>query len=147
MSILGDERRLQQAKHNLHRLARDNARTPVPWTDVPNAGFCPPTTTPWMKVNDDYKKYNVRTELANTDGLSVLQFWRYALARRKNFKESLVYGSFECLDEAHETIFAYKRAGVTGEAWVVGFEFFGEGSRVDDSRWARFTWIRGGQLW
>ena len=33
-------------------MSRDNARTPMQWTDGENAGFT--TGTPWLKVNSNY---------------------------------------------------------------------------------------------
>ena len=37
--------------------------------------------TPWMRVNDDYKLWNVQAE--SQDGDSVLEFWKKALKLRK----------------------------------------------------------------
>lgn len=37
-----------------YTFSRDNARTPVQWTDGSNAGFT--TGTPWMKVNPGLQK-------------------------------------------------------------------------------------------
>jgi alpha-glucosidase len=34
------------------RFNRDRARTPMPWTEEPNAGFCPPGVEPWLPVGD-----------------------------------------------------------------------------------------------
>ena len=36
------------------RFSRDNARTPMQWTDGENAGFT--TGKPWLRVNENYKK-------------------------------------------------------------------------------------------
>lgn len=83
-----------------------------------------------MRVNDDYKTVNAAAQLANSSGQSVVQFWRLALQRRKNFKDVFVYGAFECLDEEHATVFAYKMTSETGEAWIVLLNF----SR-DDTEW------------
>lgn len=76
-----------------------------------------------MRVNDDYKDWNVEEQL-NRPG-SVLSFWTRALRLRKEHEvlvrpfipshivQSLihlkVYGDFRLLDEHHETVFAFSR--------------------------------------
>ena len=40
----------------IHRMMRDNARTPMQWTDGPHAGFT--SGTPWMMVNPNYTRIN-----------------------------------------------------------------------------------------
>ncbi|KAI0684458.1 glycoside hydrolase family 13 protein [Cytidiella melzeri] len=93
------------------RKARDHARTPVQWNSNPHAGFT--TGNPWMRVNDDYLGgWNADAE--NDDPTSVLNFWRRALAVRRNH-EVLIYGDFELLLREHPKVFAYKRMldGVT----------------------------------
>jgi glycosidase len=59
----GDESKMVEAKRIIQRKARDHARTPVQWSDGPNAGFCPENVTPWMRVNDDYKEVNVAAQV------------------------------------------------------------------------------------
>lgn len=54
---------LKQAQLILQKKARDNARTPMQWSDEPNAGFTVPDVKPWMKINDDYKKINVNAQV------------------------------------------------------------------------------------
>lgn len=84
-----------------------------------------------MRVNDDYKTVNAAAQRQNSTGQSVFQYWRYALQRRKNFKEVFVYGAFECLDMEHETVFAYKRTSEAGEWWLVILNFSGK-----DAEWS-----------
>ena len=62
------------------RSSRDSARTPVQWTDGPNAGF---TTAekPWFYVNPNYTEINVAQQEADSD--SVLNFYKKAIALRK----------------------------------------------------------------
>lgn len=67
---------------DLQRKARDNARTPVQWDDSDYAGFSPAgSSAPWMKVNEDYKTWNVASQLH--DKGSVFSFWREMLGFRK----------------------------------------------------------------
>lgn len=41
-------------------MSRDNARTPMQWSDEANAGFT--TAKPWLKVNENYKAINVAAQ-------------------------------------------------------------------------------------
>jgi len=119
-----DEKKLAEAKHVLQKKARDHARTPVQWTAEKNAGFCPPETKPWMRVNDDYHTVNSEAQLkqSNSDELSVHQFWKRGLANRKMHKDVFVYGDFAPVGKDQERIFAYKR-WTDSEAWVVVLNF------------------------
>ncbi|KLO11209.1 glycoside hydrolase family 13 protein [Schizopora paradoxa] len=98
----------------LQKKGRDNARTPMQWDASENAGFG--AGTPWMRVNDDYKNWNVQEQLNRSD--STLAFWKKALRLRKEH-EVLVYGDFRLLDEPahHETVFAFSRS--LGKAFVI----------------------------
>lgn len=62
--------------------ARDNARTPIQWdASSPSAGFSSSPQT-WMRVNEDYKAWNVASQVENPD--SVHGFWKKVLAFRKS---------------------------------------------------------------
>lgn len=73
-------------------MSRDNARTPMQWSDEENAGFT--TGTPWLKVNENYTKINARQQEDDPD--SVLQYYRRLIALRKDptYKEVFAYGKF-----------------------------------------------------
>lgn len=75
------------------RRSRDNARTPMQWSDGKNAGFT--TGTPWLRVNPNYTAINVEKEAQNPD--SVLNFYKKLIALRKDpeYKETVVYGALE----------------------------------------------------
>ena len=117
----GDEKAAKEARFVIQRKARDHSRTPVQWNKSANAGFSSERAKPWMKVNDDYKTVNAAAQLA--DSSSVLHFWTSALKRRKTFKDVFVYGSFDCLDDEHDSVFAYKRTSAVGDAWIVLLNF------------------------
>jgi oligo-1,6-glucosidase len=120
----GNKEKLDFARHVLQRKARDHSRTPVQWSAEPNAGFCKEDVTPWMRVNDDYKEVNAEAQRKQDDPnkLSVLQFYKRALANRKENKEVFVYGDFQVLDENDKKVFAYKRASEK-EAFVLALNF------------------------
>lgn len=89
------------------RMSRDNARTPLQWSDKENAGFT--TGTPWLKVNSNYKEINV--EAQETDEDSVLNYYRRLISVRKSaeYKEVFTYGRFIPVYEDTESIMAYYR--------------------------------------
>lgn len=85
-----------------------------------NAGFS--TATPWMRVNEDTARCNVKAQNAQKD--SVLNYWRRALRIRKEQKATLVYGTFEMHDIDNEAIISYSRhSDETGEDVLVIINF------------------------
>jgi glycosidase len=68
-------------------------------------------------VNDDYTTCNAAAQVA-TPG-SVFEYWRSALALRKELVNIFVYGDFELLDADHEDVFAYSRSNSDQKAVVV----------------------------
>jgi len=91
------------------RMSRDNARTPVQWSNEENAGFT--TGKPWLKVNSNYTKINVESQEAQPD--SVLNYYRKLTALRKSseYKEVFTYGTFAPAYEETESVMAYYRIG------------------------------------
>lgn len=89
------------------KMSRDNARTPVQWSESDNAGFT--TGTPWLKVNSNYKDINVQNQENDPD--SVLNYYRKLVATRKSpeYKEVFTYGVFEPAYENTEYVMAYYR--------------------------------------
>jgi glycosidase len=83
---------------------RDNARTPMQWDASPNGGFS--SVKPWLASNQKYKLINVA--LQEKDSTSILNYYRKLIQYRKDHL-SLVYGTFEVIQEDHETLFAYWR--------------------------------------
>ncbi|KAK3652581.1 hypothetical protein LTR56_001945 [Elasticomyces elasticus] len=146
-----DDAQLKQAHHVLQRKARDHARTPVQWSADANAGFCDKDTKPWMMVNTDYETVNatVQRTYKSENNLSVLQFWKRGLANRKEHKDVFVYGDYELLDDEHESVFAYKRTGESGEAFVTVLNFAGKDvewtvpEKVKVEKWAAGNYTKG----
>lgn len=104
---------------DIQRIGRDNARTPVSWDDSKNAGFS--SGTPWIKVNEDYREWNVASQVKESN--SVLHFWQKILELRKK-ELALCYGRFELLDEPSEEIYAYTRTA-SGKQFTVVCSFVG----------------------
>ena len=87
--------------------SRDNARTPMQWDNTAQAGFT--AGTPWLKVNPNYTKINVREQEQRKD--SVLSYYKELIALRKSedFREVFTYGEFIPLLEEEEGILAFVR--------------------------------------
>lgn len=97
----------KEALNVISRFSRDNARTPMQWSNEANAGFT--TGTPWLKVNPNYLSINAKAQLADSD--SVLNFYKRLIALRKNpdYKQTVVYGILEPLWEERHNLMAYYR--------------------------------------
>lgn len=97
----------QEALEGCARESRDNTRTPMQWTDGPQAGFS--AVAPWLKVNPNYKYINVEKQEAEYG--SVLNYYKRLLAFRKSetYREVLTYGSLIPVYEEQEKIFGFKR--------------------------------------
>ncbi len=91
------------------KFSRDNARTPMQWSDEAHAGFT--TGTPWLKANPNYAAINARAQLGDPD--SVLGFYKKLIALRKNpnYSQTIVYGSLVPVWEDRHNLMAYYRKG------------------------------------
>ena len=101
-----------------HRaLSRDNARTPMQWTDGPTAGFT--DGTPWLLVNPNHETINVADERTEPD--SVLHYYRRLIDLRHEH-DVLVYGDYDLIAPDHPSVYAYRRT-LGDEAMVVTLNF------------------------
>lgn len=89
---------------SIYRRGRDNARTPMQWTDGKNAGFT--DGTPWLPLNPNYPTVNAQNALSDPD--STFYYYRKLIALRKEYP---VFrdGNFTLLDAENEKVFAYVR--------------------------------------
>jgi alpha-glucosidase len=76
-------------------LGRDPERAPMPWANVPNAGFCPPDVEPWLPITPDLARVNVASQL--DDPASMLTLTRRLLALRRA-SPGLARGSYRSVD-------------------------------------------------
>jgi alpha-glucosidase len=79
-------------------VGRDPARAPMPWSDAPNAGFCPPDVEPWLPLGDV-----ASVEAQRDDPRSMLSLYRALLALREELD-----GAYRTL-AVGEATFAYLR--------------------------------------
>ena len=99
----------EEALKAVSKFSRDNARTPMQWSDEANAGFT--TGTPWLKVNPNYTSINAAEQMKNPE--SVWNFYKKLISLRKDpaYKETVVYGALEPVWEERHNLMAYYRKG------------------------------------
>lgn len=88
----------------IHRISRDNARTPMQWDDSPYAGFT--TGTPWIKINPNYPDINVAHDLKDSN--SIFHYYQ-KIIRLKKENLIMIYGDYQLILEDDEHIYSYLR--------------------------------------
>lgn len=83
----------EEALKIVSEMSRDNARTPMQWSNEAHGGFT--KGTPWLAVNENYRELNVKEQEGRED--SVLSFYKKLISLRTDpeYKEAVVYGSQE----------------------------------------------------
>jgi alpha-glucosidase len=94
--------------------SRDNSRTPMQWSDAPNAGFT--TGNPWLGMNPNYSTVNVDAQLKDPD--SILHFYKKMIEMKKA-NEIFTYGTYDLILEDHDQIYAYTRTSEDEQAVVI----------------------------
>lgn len=107
--------------------SRDNARTPVQWSNEENAGFS--THKPWMIVNPNYREINLAKQ--KDDRNSVYTFYKQMIALYKDpaYHETLTFGRFEPYMRETKNLIAYYRRG-EGQTLLVLANFQNEPQTV-----------------
>ena len=97
----------EQALEYCYENSRDNARTPMQWSDKKGAGFT--AGTPWLALNPNYTEINVENQAERPD--SVLSYYKKLLALKKSpeYKDTFTYGRFVPDYEDKDGVFAYHR--------------------------------------
>ncbi|MFI3214244.1 MAG: alpha-glucosidase [Eubacteriales bacterium] len=97
--------------------SRDNARVPMQWTGEEGVGFT--TGTPWLKVNPNYERINVETQLADKN--SLWYFYQNLIQLRKNpeYKDVVVYGEFIPYRDVNENVMAFYRKDSNQSLFIV----------------------------
>ena len=90
--------------HSIHAKSRDNARTPMQWSEAAEAGFT--EGKPWLKVNPNYHWINAENQMK--DPKSVFQCYKSLIELRKKYSV-FEDGRFELMAADDETVFAYTR--------------------------------------
>lgn len=103
--------------HSINIKGRDNARTPMQWSNAKAAGFS--TGHPWLAINPNYEKINVEASLGDKN--SIFYTYQKLIALRKE-NPIIIWGEFELLKDTEEEVFAYIRS-YKGEDWLVVANF------------------------
>jgi len=106
------------AKLQYHTKSRDNARTPMQWTNGTHTGFT--NRQPWFRVNDTYTECNAAAQVGVSG--SPFEHWSAILGLRKDMADIFIYGDFEMVDAQHGDVFAYTRS-YNGESVLVVCNF------------------------
>nr|WP_135851169.1 alpha-glucosidase [Halorussus salinus] len=101
--------------------SRDNARTPIQWSDEENAGFT--EGEPWIPVNPNHDAVNVADATARAD--SIWNYYRELIEYRKSTPVA-VYGDYELLLPDDPDIYAYLRT--LGDERLLAVLNFGDGT-------------------
>jgi oligo-1,6-glucosidase len=101
----GDVEQFENVREAVNYWTRDNARTPMQWSDAPNAGFT--DGDPWIEVNEDYPEVNVERQRRDPD--SVLAYYRRLVALRHEHPV-LTFGDYAPILEEHDEVMAYLRS-------------------------------------
>jgi oligo-1,6-glucosidase len=90
--------------NSIYVKGRDNARTPMQWSEQVHSGFT--KGTPWIEVNPRYNEINV--EAAIKDKESIFYHYKHLISLRKKL-EVITTGDFNPLFKDHPQLFAYER--------------------------------------
>lgn len=110
----------EEIMRSIYAKSRDNARTPMQWSDGEQAGFT--TGKPWMRINPNYKEINAQAQIEDKN--SIFHCYKKLVEFRKKYPV-FVDGSFEMLLEKDENIFAYTRDNADSQLLVV-CNFYGK---------------------
>lgn len=88
----------------LRRKSRDNARTPMQWTDRPGAGFS--DATPWIPLNRNHTWLNAADQIE--DPGSVYHHYRALIALRHT-TAVVLDGDFTLLQTERDDLYAFRR--------------------------------------
>lgn len=88
-------------------LGRDGCRTPMQWSEAPNAGFSMPDTEElWLPLQKDYQQVNVGKQLDQST--SLLNLYRHLLAYRRS-TPTLQRGDYQPIEPSTSETFVYLR--------------------------------------
>jgi len=110
--------------------SRDNARTPMQWSDAPGAGFTDPGVEPWLPLSPDYHRVNVARARGDPD--SVLSRYRDLIALR-DAHDVFPYVVYRRPPRAAQALYACvcRSAGADPARVVVAVETGGTERRFD----------------
>ncbi len=72
----------EEAMMRTAEMTRDKNRTPMQWSNTPNAGFSPSNVNPWLPVNQNYKD-EITVKEQEHNPASLLNYYKRLLRARK----------------------------------------------------------------
>ena len=121
----------EEAMQRTAAMTRDKNRTPMQWSNNPNAGFSPSNVATWLPVNPNYKNdIDVRDQQHNPS--SLLNYYKHLLQVRKN-SPALVGGEYIPLNNTAEDYFTFIRKSEKQTVLVV-LNFSSKKLELDFSR-------------
>lgn len=93
-----------EALEILGQRSRDNARTPMQWSDGEYKGFS--STEPWIPVPQQKGTVNAEDQMDNAD--SIFQYYQKLIRLRKE-NEVVADGAIEFMDQDSEKMLVYRR--------------------------------------
>jgi glycosidase len=113
---------VEQALRAVFAHTRDRCRSPMQWSDGPNAGFCPPDVTPWLPTHPNASA-GVHVAAQADDPGSLLSFYRHMLHLRRA-TPALLAGDYRELLPHSENYLAFVRHDAnSGQACLVALNF------------------------
>ncbi|MGB3160035.1 alpha,alpha-phosphotrehalase [Carnobacterium sp.] len=122
--LIGNGFSLKETMAIIKEKSRDNSRTPMQWSDEPNAGFT--TGEPWLKVADNYLQINVEKEQATGE---ILSYYKKLIQLRKEMKV-ISEGNYRGILLEHSSVYAYVRE-YNGQQLLVLNHFYDEPVSVE----------------
>lgn len=107
----------EEAMLRTAEMTRDKNRTPMQWSNSPNAGFSPSGVNTWLPINPNYKDgINVYDQDKNPS--SLLHYYKHLLRVRKN-SSALQHGEYLPLHTTAKEYFAFLRRSENQTVLVV----------------------------
>jgi alpha-glucosidase len=121
----------EEALARTAEMTRDKNRTPMQWSNNPNAGFSPASTSTWLPVNSNYKEgINVMDQMHSP--YSLLNYYKHLLRVRKH-ATALIYGDYIPVHGTAKDYFAFLRVTEEQKVLVV-LNFSSKRLELDFSR-------------
>lgn len=116
----------KQVLSRIQKSSRENARTPMQWSNEKYGGFS--RQKPWFFVNPNYSEINVGQQEKDPD--SMLNFYRKLIEFRKN-EPAALWGSYTEYMPEHHQLYVYERQ-YNGRKLLVICSFTESGVRFEN---------------
>jgi glycosidase len=97
----------EEAMVRTAEMTRDKNRTPMQWSNTPNAGFSPSGVNPWLPVNPNYKD-DITVKEQEPNPASLLNYYKRLLRARKG-STALQKGEYIPLQTREKDYFSFLR--------------------------------------